>query len=81
MQVVIPTSQLLTKGLTSGVTLRIYYSCEYLFLHEVFAHYFMIFGLMKIGYVFFHLVNLTFKLTIYCALGGDVLSLLFFKST
>ena len=59
-----PTADQRPEVLTSGVKLRIYYTCEYLLLHEVFAHYFMIFGLIKIGYVFFHLVNLSFKLNI-----------------
>ena len=51
-----PTADQRPEVLASGVKLRIYYSCEYLLLHEVFAHYFMIFGLKKIGYVFFTLL-------------------------
>ena len=48
-----PTADQRPDVLTSGVKLRIYYSCEYLLLHEVFAHYFMIFGLKKIWYTSF----------------------------
>ena len=43
-----PTADQRPEVLTWGVKLRIYYSCEYLLLHEAFAHYFMILGLTKI---------------------------------
>ena len=43
-----PTADQIPEVLTWGVKLRIYYSCEYLLLHEAFAHYFMILGLTKI---------------------------------
>ena len=35
-----PTADQRPEVLTSGVKLRIYYPCEYLLLHEVFAHYY-----------------------------------------